>query len=158
MLVAGIDPGGRATAYGILEVADSGLVLVASGVIRVGSNLPFARRAGKIFHALSSVLSEHRPEVVSLESAFYGSNVRTAMMLGRVIGVITLAAAESGADLIEYSPREIKSSVAGSGNATKAQTRFMVGKLLETDPEGLEEDEADALAAAICHLNRCKVL
>jgi crossover junction endodeoxyribonuclease RuvC len=158
MLVAGVDPGGRATAYGVLRITDSGTVVVASGVIRVSPKLAFAERVRRIYLALSEVLSEHRPDVVSLENAFYGTNVRTAMMLGRVIGVVALATAESGADFIEYSPREIKSSVTGSGNASKSQTQFMVGKLLGLDPETLEEDEADAFAAAICHANRCKVV
>ena len=158
MLVTGIDPGGRATAYGVVRITESGPQVVASGVIRVSTRISFAERVRKIYTALSEVLTEHRPDVVSLENAFYGKNVRTAMMLGRVIGVVALATAEAGADFVEYSPREIKSAVAGSGSASKVQTKFMVGRLLGLDPEDLQEDESDALAAAICHINRCRTV
>jgi len=95
MLVTGIDPGGRVTAYGVVRITESGTQVVSSGVIRVSTKLCFAERVRKIYLALSEVLNEHQPDVVSLENAFFGKNVRTAMMLGRVIGVVALATAEA---------------------------------------------------------------
>jgi crossover junction endodeoxyribonuclease RuvC len=99
------------------------------------------------------VLHQYEPDEVSLERVFLAHNVQSALKLGQARGVALLAAAEQGVNVHEYSAVEIKSAVVGFGHATKQQVQMMIGSLLRVAGR-VPADAADALAAAICHLNR----
>jgi crossover junction endodeoxyribonuclease RuvC len=132
-----------------VEENGSGVRHVASGVIRPRGAR--ADRLAAIHRALCEVCESFRPTTLSLEKTFVGDNVQTAFRLGEARGAAMVAAAAAGLSVSEYSPAEIKVAVAGSGRAAKAQMQAMVGRLLELS-ERLATDQADALGAALCHL------
>lgn len=147
--VLGVDPGTVITGWGIVEDREGDVCHVASGTIRPRGSR--ADRLAAIHHALCEVCESFRPTALSLEQTFVGDNVQTAFRLGEARGAAMVAAAAAGLSVSEYSPAEIKVAVAGSGRAAKAQMQAMVGRLLALD-ERLAADQADALGAAICHL------
>jgi crossover junction endodeoxyribonuclease RuvC len=129
------------------------LKCLASGTIRLPPGWPLARRLARLGLEVSRLMRAWQPEGVAVEQAIYAQNVRTALALGQARGVVVGAAALEGAEVFEYSPREVKRAVTGSGAASKAQVQGMVRRLLglRSDPGA---DEADAAALAICHLQR----
>ena len=102
---------------------------------------------------MKALLAEHRPECVAVESLFYAANVRSALKLGHARGVAILAAVESGFEVAEYTPAEIKRAVVGYGRAEKHQVQEMVRVLLGLSEVPTPNDAADALAVAICHVH-----
>jgi len=105
----------------------------------------------KIASGLRDVLVKHEPSAAAVEEVFYAQNVKTALKLSHVRGVVLLAIAEAGIPMGEYSPLEIKTSVVGYGRAEKQQVKVMVHSLLRLENEIDSEDACDALAVAICH-------
>jgi crossover junction endodeoxyribonuclease RuvC len=110
-------------------------------------------RLERIYEGLSSAIEAWQPDVVAVETVFASKNMKMALEVSQARGVALLAAANSGALVCEYSPREIKRAVVGTGAASKKQVQYMVEKLL-CPQEKPKADEADALAVAVCHLNR----
>jgi len=151
-LVLGLDPGSRHTGYGLIRTGDRA-ALVASGRLSPPPAWPLARRLAHIHQGLAEIISGHRPEAVAVETLFTGRNIRSAVVLAQARGVALLAAAQGGAEVFEYAPREIKNAVSGYGQAGKDQVAFMVAELLN-HREPLSPDAADALAVALCHAGR----
>jgi len=152
-IILGIDPGTMATGWGVVQVVGSALRHMGHGTINSSSTEPQARRLRRIYNELSKVVREFQPDGVSLEKVFFALNVQSALKLGQARGIALLAAAEHDVDVHEYSAMEIKSAVVGYGHATKQQVQMMIGSLLKVSGR-VPTDAADALAAAICHLNR----
>jgi crossover junction endodeoxyribonuclease RuvC len=153
-LVLGLDPGSRHTGYGLIRLCDLGRAsLVASGRLSPPPDWPLPRRLALIHQGLAELMSGHCPEAVVVETIFTGRNIRSAVILAQARGVALLAAAQGGAEVFEYAPREIKNAVTGYGQAGKNQVAFMVAELLN-HREQLSPDEADALAVALCHAGR----
>ena len=154
MKVLGVDPGTGATGYGVVVEGDGGAVsLVECGVIRTDAGDPLATRLRDISEGLVDVLARHQPDIVAVESVFYGKNVKTTVLLGHTRGAILLTAALHDAEVVGYSPAEIKNAMVGTGNATKEQVQFMVKKLLRLKEVPSPSDAADGVAVALCHLN-----
>ena len=154
MKVLGVDPGTAATGYGVVVRGDDGAVsLVECGVIRTRAADAVATRLREISEGLSDVLERHGPDIVAVESVFYGKNVKTTVMLGQTRGAILLTAAQHDAEVVDYSPAEIKNAMVGTGNATKEQVQFMVKKLLRLKEAPSPSDAADGVAVAMCHLH-----
>ena len=153
-LVVGIDPGSRITGYGVVEHRGNDIAYVGSGVIRVGKTATRPERLKTIKVRIDGILAEYRPDSVAVEEIFMARNPRSTMTLGEARGVIILAIAEAGLPVYEYSPREVKCSVVGSGAAHKSQVAFMIGKHLGLTHRLETEDESDALAVAFCHALR----
>lgn len=153
-LVVGIDPGSHITGYGVVEHHRSDIVFVGSGVIRVKRTEPRPQRLRVIKEGIDGILARYRPDSIAVEEIFMARNPRSTMILGEARGVIILAAAEAGIPVYEYSPREVKCSVVGSGAAHKSQVAFMIGKHLRLAHQPETEDESDALAVAFCHALR----
>jgi len=128
---------------------------LAQGVVAPPARLDLAHRLHAIAARAGEVMDEHRPDAVVIEEAFYHESVRSTLVLGHVRGALLVAAVERGLAIAEYSPREIKQSVTGTGAASKEQVAFMVRRLLGLKGT-LAPDAADALAAAICHLQRAR--
>jgi len=148
----GIDPGSRITGFGVLERNGSALRHIYSGYVRVSAWPSLPVRLQKIYQAIRQVIEIHRPTEAAIEKVFFSKNVQSALILGQVRGVALLAAIESGLELFEYSPLEIKKAVTGYGRAEKSQVQKMIQHLLDiTDIPN--QDVSDALAAAICHVN-----
>lgn len=152
IVVLGLDPGSRATGWGLVAEASGALSLVAAGVIRGTSAEPMAERLYRIFEKLSEIIARHEPEVAAVEDVFVSANARSALVLGQARGAALTACAAAGLTVHAYEPTVVKRSLVGVGRAEKSQVAFMVGQLLGS-AKPLAVDASDALAVAICHLN-----
>jgi crossover junction endodeoxyribonuclease RuvC len=152
MLVLGIDPGLAATGYGLISEDEGRLRAVEFGVIRTASAKPLAERLRTIATALEEVTREHSPDCASVERIFSAVNIKTALLLGHVRGAILSELCRQKLAIHEYSALQIKQAVVGYGHAQKEQVGEMVKLLLGLGERPRPADAADALAAAICHL------
>jgi crossover junction endodeoxyribonuclease RuvC len=150
MIIFGIDPGTSNTGYGVIEAAGNCVSFVDCGVVHMSDKLSMPEKLVCIYNGLAGKLRDHAPDRVSIEEAFYAKNVHTTLVLGQARGVALLAAQQSGAEVAEYSPRDIKKTVVGNGNAAKNQVEYMVKMLLRVPAGDLPADAYDALAAALC--------
>jgi len=151
MVIFGIDPGSRATGYGIIESRDGRLRAIACGIVRPPVSGNFLDRLPHLEAAIDALLERHRPETVVIEDVFHARNSRAALLLGHARGVVLLPALRRGLPVATYAPRLVKKAVAGFGGAEKEQVRRMVRLLLNLPREPLALDASDALAVAICH-------
>ncbi|MEZ5345028.1 MAG: crossover junction endodeoxyribonuclease RuvC [Pyrinomonadaceae bacterium] len=155
MKILGIDPGSRTLGWGIVEGSGLKYHGVAYGTIKTDPQLDFADRLLKIHEDLAEVVERFKPNILSVEEAFYARNVKVALKLGQVRGVVLLVGKQSGIEIAEYSPRLIKRTVVGYGAAEKHQVQEMVRILLKLKKLPEPHDAADALAIAICHFHHC---
>ena len=151
MRVLGIDCGTERTGYGLIESDGRSHRIVTAGCVVTSPKDPLKERLLVIARSLRGVIEQHVPAAAAVEEVFYAQNVKTALKLSHVRGVVLLAIAEAGIPLGEYSPLEIKTSVVGYGRAEKQQVKMMVHSLLRLENEIESEDACDALAVAICH-------
>lgn len=155
--VLGIDPAAAgATGYGVVESEGRRCRLLRFGALpairaRKGAEY-FPDRLRDIHELICSLIQEFQPHSVAVESVFTALNMKTALKLAEVRGVVLLAAAQNGVPAHSYSPREVKASVAGYGNADKSQMQLMVRTLLGMSETPEPADAADALAVALCHV------
>ena len=149
MRVLGIDCGSEHTGWGIIESDGRRHHVVDHGVISTAPRDSLESRLACIARGVRGVIADHSPEAVAVEEVFYAQNVKTALKLAHVRGVVLLAIAEAGVTLGEYSPLEVKMSVVGYGRAEKHQVQLMVRTLTGAGIDS--EDAADAVAVAICH-------
>jgi crossover junction endodeoxyribonuclease RuvC len=153
MRVLGIDPGSETTGWGVIDTEGRKLKLVEFGTVRASARESFPARLLKIFEGVEEVIERFRPDACSVEEAFYAANVKTALKLGQVRGVVLVAAERARVEVNEYSPRLVKQTVVGYGNAEKHQVQEMVRVLLSLPRVPEPHDAADALANAICHVH-----
>jgi crossover junction endodeoxyribonuclease RuvC len=159
MRVLGIDCGTEFTGFGVVERGSGGkLRYLAAGAICTSKKSAMSDKLSHIYKSLGALMQTHHPDVVAIEEVFYSINAKSALKLGQVRGVAMLAAATAGLQIAEYAPLAIKSAVVGYGRAEKSQVQQMVMRLLELESLPETEDEADALAIAICHLNTAATL
>jgi crossover junction endodeoxyribonuclease RuvC len=156
MRILGIDPGSQTTGWGVVEGDGRKYSLVDFGVIRASSSLRFSTRLLKMCTGIEDVIARHQPEACALEDAFLATNVKVSMKLGQVRGVVLLVAERAALEIHEYSPRLIKQTVVGYGNAEKHQVQEMVRLLLSLKSIPAPHDAADALAVAICHFHHAE--
>jgi crossover junction endodeoxyribonuclease RuvC len=157
MRVLGIDPGSESTGWGVVEGEARRYRLVEYGTIKSSPRERFSARLLKISDGMEAVIARHRPDVCSVEEAFYATNVKVALKLGQVRGVVLLVAERAKLEIHEYSPRLIKQTVVGYGNAEKHQVQEMVRVLLSLKSVPEPHDASDALAIAICHFHHAGV-
>lgn len=155
MKILGIDPGTYATGYGIIHFQNGVLAHVASGAITT-KRKESLKSLPHIFSEVERILEHYKPDAVAVEDIFYSLNVKSALRLGHVRGVILLAVLRSHISLYTYTPLEIKKAVVGYGRAEKQQVQKMVITLLKMDQAPLSSDASDALAVAICHVHNLK--
>ncbi|MFQ5634194.1 MAG: crossover junction endodeoxyribonuclease RuvC [Gammaproteobacteria bacterium] len=155
MRILGIDPGSRVTGYGIVESDGAQTRYVASGCIRVGGG-NFSGRLNEIFTRIGDLVAEFAPHAVVVEQVFVHRNADSALKLGQARAAAICGTFAGDAELYEYAAREIKQAVVGRGGADKEQVQHMVRALLSL-PQTPPPDEADALAAAICHAHGRRV-
>jgi crossover junction endodeoxyribonuclease RuvC len=152
-VVVGIDPGSIATGYGSIRRTVAGVECLGFGCIRPAQGRPFESRLEDIYDRLIKVFDAYKPDRIAVETIFHSRSARSALVMGHVRGVVLLAAAKAGVRVFEYTPLEVKLSVVGSGAASKKQVQFMIEKILS--PSGrLSADASDALAIALCHVNK----
>ncbi len=153
MRVLGIDPGSETLGWGVVKKDGSFYRLIDYGTVKSSPKDHFAKRLAKIFDDLQDVIDRFQPDVLSIEEAFFAVNVKVALKLGQVRGVVLLLAEKNGLEIGEYAPRLIKQTVVGYGNAEKHQVQEMVKILLKLPTIPQPHDAADALATAICHFH-----
>jgi crossover junction endodeoxyribonuclease RuvC len=151
--VFGIDPGSVRTGYGCVESDGHRHRMISCGAVSTPPRAAFPEKLLVIHQQLTSLLAAAHADFVAVENLFYATNVRSALQLGHARGVALLAAMEAGADVIEYTPAEIKRAVVGYGRAEKGQVQQMVRLLLGLNAVPTPHDAADALAVALCHLH-----
>ena len=153
MRILGIDPGSETTGWGVIEGDGPSYRLLECGTIRASLGQKFPARLLKIADALDEVIQRHRPDACAIEDGFLATNVKVTLKLGQVRGVAMLVAERSALEIHEYSPRLVKQTVVGHGNAEKFQVQQMVKTLLSLTSVPEPHDAADALAVAICHFH-----
>ena len=154
MLVLGIDPGTASTGYGLVRSQGSRLSALQEGVIVTRAGIPLERRLAEIHARVGELLDGHRPDAMAIEELYFGANVRTAFAVGQARGVVLLAAGQRGVPSRSYTPQQVKAAVCGHGRADKDQVGRMVVRLLGLAAPPAADHAADALAVAICDLNR----
>lgn len=151
MRIIGIDPGTGILGFGVIEVIKGKMKLVDAGVITTPAHTPHEERLEDIFDSLTAIISETKPDVMSIEKLFFSQNVTTAMTVSQARGVAILAGRKGGMPVAEYTPLQIKQTVTGYGKADKKQVQEMVRMQLGLAEVPKPDDCADALAAAITH-------
>jgi crossover junction endodeoxyribonuclease RuvC len=150
--ILGIDPGTGILGFGVIDVNSQGkAVLVDGGVIRTPVKQPDSERLKTIYDELTEIIKINKPEIMSVEKLFFSRNVTTAMSVSQARGVVLLCGIQSGLELFEYTPQQIKLALTGYGRADKKQIQEMVRVVLKLNEVPKPDDCADALAAAICH-------
>jgi crossover junction endodeoxyribonuclease RuvC len=155
--VLGIDPGVSETGWAVLEAAGAGGRLLGAGLIKTSPRTPLPERLQLIFKGLKDVIADHRPESVAVEEMFFLQIAHTVRATLQARGVVLLAVAESGLEVAEYNPRQVKSALTGSGTAAKAQMQKMTQNALGLKEPLRPDDVADAAAIALCHLRAGRV-
>ncbi|WP_371195480.1 crossover junction endodeoxyribonuclease RuvC [Glaciecola sp. SC05] len=150
-IILGIDPGSRITGYGVIRVVANKAEYLASGCIRVqDENL--ASRLHNVFTGVNEIIRQFQPTQFAIEQVFMAKNADSALKLGQARGAAIVAGTSHELPVFEYSARQIKQSVVGTGSADKTQVQHMVTYLLKLGKTP-QADAADALAVALCHLH-----
>jgi crossover junction endodeoxyribonuclease RuvC len=152
MFVLGIDPGLSRCGYGVVERSGRRPRAVAAGVLRTDPALDVPHRLATLRDDLRALIAEHRPAVLAIERVLFQVNARTAIPVAQAAGVAMVEGVAAGAEVVEYSPNQVKQAVAGFGGADKGQIERMVQTLLGIATPLRPVDAADAVAIALCHL------
>ncbi|CAM3535318.1 crossover junction endodeoxyribonuclease RuvC [Parendozoicomonas haliclonae] len=148
-IILGIDPGSRITGYGVINHNGRTIEYVDSGCIRIQpGELP--ERLKQVYDGIDQVIAAWTPQMVGIEQVFMAKNADSALKLGQARGAAIVAAMNNGLPVSEYSARQIKQAVVGTGSADKEQVQHMVMAMLRLNRKP-QADAADALAVALCH-------
>lgn len=150
-IILGIDPGTRFMGYGVILVSENKLSVLQYGVINLSKYTSGEIKLKKIFERITQIINEFTPDEVALEAPFFGKNVQSMLKLGRAQGVAMAAALANEIPIVEYSPKTVKQSVTGNGNASKEQVASMLESILKMKIDTTLFDASDALGIAVCH-------
>lgn len=151
-IILGIDPGTLLMGYGIIEVYNnSSIILKEMNVLKLPSKKNNHERLQLIHQKILLLIEKHQPHEFAIEAPFFGKNVQSMLKLGRAQGVAIAAAMSANISVTEYSPKKVKQSITGNGNADKHQVWKMLQRILLIDERPKHYDATDALAVAICH-------
>jgi crossover junction endodeoxyribonuclease RuvC len=153
MRILGIDPGTVAMGYGVIKSRDDETTLINCGALTTSARSPIGERLSYMYNQLLEIVSRYQPNGVAIERPFLAKNVKSALAIGRAQAVAILVAANKGIPTYEYTPTQIKRSVANYGASSKEQIQEMVRLQLGLSEVPQPNDAADALAVALCHLN-----
>ncbi|MEM1377508.1 MAG: crossover junction endodeoxyribonuclease RuvC [Pseudomonadota bacterium] len=153
--IIGVDPGLRATGWGVVDVSGNNVRFVASGTVKSDAKMDLASRLCALHAGLSDVVHSQRPHEAAVEATFVNKDANATLKLGQARGIALLVPAQAGLPVSEYAPNQVKKAVVGAGHADKRQIEVMVKMLL---PKATWDSEhaADALAIAICHSHHRK--
>ncbi len=157
-VILGIDPGLSRCGYGAIVREGAQARAVAAGVLRTDPSAPLPERLALLQVDLDDLFDAHRPVAVVVERVLFQVNARTAISVGQASGLALAGAARRGIAVTQYSPNEVKLAITGDGAADKAAVQFMVTRLLRLAAAPDPPDVADALALALCHAWRDRVL
>ncbi len=149
-IILGIDPGTVVMGYGLIHLAGREMKLITLDVVKLEKLGDHTIRLQKIFETVTALVNKHKPDELAIEAPFFGKNVQSMLKLGRAQGVAMAAGLNFNIPIFEYSPKKVKQSITGNGNASKEQVAAMLQHLLQIkSPEYY--DATDALAVAVCH-------
>jgi crossover junction endodeoxyribonuclease RuvC len=151
-VVLGIDPGLTRCGYAVLHASGNAVHPLALGVIRTPASDELPHRLAALQRELVALITQYRPTAVAVEQVFFQTNVRTAMSVGQASGLALAAASAAGCDVVQFTPNQVKDTVAGWGAAPKAQVQRMVQARLGLATLPRPADAADAAALALCYL------
>jgi len=152
MIILGVDPALTITGYGVIEVNKSSLSLLEAGIVSTSSKEILPKRLDKIYRAMTSLITDTKPDVMVLEKLYaHYRHPTTAYLLGQARGVICLACATKNIPLVEYAATRVKKAIVGRGLASKNQVQRMVANTLSLNSLPKYTDVTDALALAIAH-------
>ena len=149
-IVLGIDPGSRVTGYGVIAAEGSKLVYIDSGCIRTQAAETLSEKLDIIYRGINEVIQMHSPQEVGIEQVFMARNADSALKLGQARGAAIVACTLNKVPVHEYSARQVKQAVVGTGAADKIQVQSMICRLLNLS-QAPQADAADALGVAVCH-------
>ncbi|MEX2488986.1 MAG: crossover junction endodeoxyribonuclease RuvC [Pseudomonadales bacterium] len=151
-LILGIDPGSRVTGYGVIHSIGARQEYITSGCIRTTDKTPLPAKLEEIYAGITEIIDEFLPVEIAVEKIFMARSAESALKLGHARGVAIVAAVNRGLPVHEYEAKKVKQAVVGTGAASKGQVQHMVMTLLRLSGRP-QEDAADALATALCHIN-----
>ena len=152
MVVLGIDPGLATMGWGVVEGAGNRVRCVGAGALITPPDLAFPQRLKEIYQGTRRLLDTYAPDEIAFEELFFAKNITTGIAVGHARGCALCACAEYGKPLYEYTPMQIKQSLTGFGKAEKRQVQEMVRMILKLEDIIRPDDAADAVAAALTHL------
>ncbi|MEZ5053524.1 MAG: crossover junction endodeoxyribonuclease RuvC [Chitinophagales bacterium] len=150
-IILGIDPGTQVTGYGLILSDGISMELLAIGCIQTEKFDDHYDRLQCIFDRILEIILAYKPTILAIEAPFFGKNVQSMLKLGRAQGMAIAAALSQKIPIQEYSPKKVKQSITGNGNAAKEQVAAMLGHILKTDVLPKQLDATDGLAVAVCH-------
>lgn len=150
-IILGIDPGTVIMGYGLIKINGKDMQLVDMGILKLSSGQDVYDRLGKIHHKVAALIETFQPDSFAIEAPFFGKNVQSMLKLGRAQGVAIAAAMQANLSVCEYSPKKVKQSITGNGNASKEQVMKMLEQLLHFKHNSKYMDATDALSVAVCH-------
>ncbi len=156
MIAVGIDPGTAKTGYGVVRRDGARLIRLASGTIKTDTKSDMPARLLTIHEGLEQLLTTYGPDQAAVEDVFFSKNARSVIKLAQARGAILVTLAKREIPIASYAPAFVKRAVVGGGRAVKAQIQRVVQAILRME-EMPGEDEGDALALAICHLNALRL-
>lgn len=150
-IILGIDPGTTIMGYGLIHIKGTKMELITIGVLQLHKLEDHPMKLKTIFEHTLQLIDEHKPDELAIEAPFFGKNVQSMLKLGRAQGVAIAGALYKNIPIFEYSPKKIKQSITGNGNASKEQVASMLQTLLSFTELPKHLDATDGLAAAVCH-------
>lgn len=150
-VILGIDPGTNILGYGIIHVIQSKMRIETLDVLKLDKMKDHPLKLKKIFETTLELIDKYKPDELAIEAPFFGKNVQSMLKLGRAQGVAIAAGLFRNIPIFEYSPKKIKQSITGNGNASKEQVAAMLQSLLSIKEMPKHLDATDGLAAAVCH-------
>ncbi|MEN9301965.1 MAG: hypothetical protein RL264_394 [Bacteroidota bacterium] len=150
-IILGIDPGTTVMGYGIVQIKGSKIEMLNFGTIHLNKLANHPDKLKRILERVNGLIKEYKPDFLAIEAPFFGKNVQSMLKLGRAQGVCIAACLNHNIPFEEYTPRRIKQSITGNGNASKEQVAAMLQKLLNFAELPKYLDATDGLAVAVCH-------
>ena len=150
MIILGIDPGTAITGYGVIENNQGKLKAIDYGCILTDKKLKMPERLNLLGEELKKIIKKYKPQAMAVEELFFFKNAKTVITVGQARGVVLFVGKNTGLDIHEYTPLQVKQAVVGYGRADKKQVQQMVKAILALNEIPKPDDAADALAVAIC--------
>ncbi|MES2773499.1 MAG: crossover junction endodeoxyribonuclease RuvC [Bacteroidota bacterium] len=150
-IILGVDPGTVVMGFALLQCTGNQLKMLHMDVLKLSSKKDVYERLEMIHASINEVIKKHKPTVFAIEAPFFGKNVQSMLKLGRAQGVAIAVAMTHGLEVTEYSPKKVKQSITGNGNADKDQVWKMLQTILKLEEKPQYYDATDALAVALCH-------
>jgi crossover junction endodeoxyribonuclease RuvC len=157
-IILGVDPGTLLMGYGIIEITGNIIRLKEMDVLKLSGKKDHYERLQLIHQKIVQLIKKFQPHEFAIEAPFFGKNVQSMLKLGRAQGVAIAAAMGSGIGVTEYSPKKVKQSITGNGNADKEQVWKMLQHILQLKEKPKHFDATDALAVAVCHHHQSHII